>query len=210
MKHGVLLWRRIPRATPHQPIQSPRSAAQHVTDVARVQHHALGLARRARGIDDRCHIFFGDLQRGILHRPASCQENIFEAEVRRRLRPCLYNRIGQRLLAARNHRRPAVLHHRDQFGRRLPRIQGYHRQSFRHDGQVHRHPLHRVVRQQRAPVALLQPQPPQISPRHLHLREQLPRGKRNRLPVAHFLQHDGIAAALQTRKDLFEKSHRCF
>ncbi len=63
------------------------------------------------------------------------------------------------------------------------------------------------MRQQRAPVALLQPQPPQISPRHQHLSQQLPRGKRNRLPVAHFLQHDGIAAALQARKDLVKKSH---
>src|SRR5260370_454290 len=31
--------------------------------------------------------------------------------------------------------------------------------------------------------------------------------KRNRLPVAHFLQHDGVAAALQARKYLFKESH---
>jgi hypothetical protein len=62
------------------------------------------------------------------------------------------------------------------------------------------------MRQQRAPVTLLQPQPPQISPRHLHLSQQLPRRERNRLPVAEFLQHNGIAAALQARKNLFKKS----
>ena len=56
------------------------------------------------------------------------------------------------------------------------------------------------MRQQRAPVALFQPQPPQISARHLHLSQQLPRGKWNRLPVAHFLQHNGIAARSRLAK----------
>src|ERR1700674_4387332 len=205
MKHGIL-----PRTPFHELIQPPRSAAQHVPDVARVQHHALRFARRARGVDDRHHIFFRNHQRRILHRPAPCRKNIFETEMRRRLRPRLHDRISQRLLAASNHRRPAILHHRDQFGWRLPRIQRHHRQPLRHGGQIHRHPLHRVMRQQRATVALLQPQPPQISPRHQHLSQQVPRCERNRLPVAQFLQHYGIAAAFQARKNLFEKSHLFF
>src|SRR6266852_2818434 len=63
------------------------------------------------------------------------------------------------------------------------------------------------MRQQRAPVALLKPQPAQISTRHQHLSQQLPRRERNRLPVAQFLQDDGVAAALQARKYLFKESH---
>jgi hypothetical protein len=63
------------------------------------------------------------------------------------------------------------------------------------------------MRQERAPVALLEPQAPKISPRYQQLRQQLPRGKRNRLPIADFLQHDGIAAALQADKNLFKENH---
>jgi hypothetical protein len=64
------------------------------------------------------------------------------------------------------------------------------------------------MRQQRASVAFPQPQAPQISPRHQHLNQQLPRRQRNCLPVVQFLQHDSIAAAFKARKYLFQESHR--
>ena len=59
--------------------------------------------------------------------------------------------------------------------------------------------------QQRAPVALLQPQPPQVRPRHLHLVEQLPGRDRDRLTAPQFLENNVVATLLQAGKNLFKK-----
>ena len=61
------------------------------------------------------------------------------------------------------------------------------------------------MRQQRAPVAFLQSQPPQISPRHCTCASSCRAVQVAVCSVAHFLQHDGIAALLQARKNLVKK-----
>ena len=50
--------------------------------------------------------------------------------------------------------------------------------------------------------------PAQVCSRHEHLGQQLARCQRNHLPIAHFLQYDGITAPFKAGKDLVEKSHR--
>src|SRR6202050_3327612 len=48
----------------HQQIETSTGAAQHVGDIAGVEHHALRLARCAGGIDDGDDILFGELDSG--------------------------------------------------------------------------------------------------------------------------------------------------
>ncbi len=176
-------------------------------NVARIQHHTLCLAGSARRIDDRDHIIFLDRQRNIGKRSARCTKRLTQGKMRRSLRPLLDDCIRHHLIATTNQRGRTILHHRDQFPGRLPRIQRDHRQPLSHNGQIHRHPLNRVVRQKRAPVALPEPQPPQISAPDHNLVKQLSGSNRYQAPVAQLLEHNVIAALLQARENLFEKIH---
>jgi hypothetical protein len=63
------------------------------------------------------------------------------------------------------------------------------------------------MRKQRAAIAPLQSQSPQVRARHLNMGKQLARRQRDRLPVTQLLQYNCIAAALQAGKYLVEKSH---
>ena len=72
--------------------------------------------------------------------------------------PSQFRSISSRNAASPQHnqRRSAVLHHRDQLCRRLPRIERNYDQTFCHDRQIHRYPANAVRCQQAAPVALFQ------------------------------------------------------
>ena len=205
MKNGVLPRPLFHQLVFHQLIQSPRCAPEHVADVTRIQHHALRLTGSARGINDCDHIRLRDRSPRTAQRFASRHKNIVEREDRRRFRPLVNDCIAERLFAAGNHRRPAVLHHRDQFRGRLPRIQRNRNQPFRHDRQIHRYPADGIVRQQRAAVSLFQSQPAQICPRNVHLITQLPRRAENSLVRANLLQQDRAVVLLQARKYLLNK-----
>ena len=73
----------------HELSQPARSAAQHVADIRGVQHHALRLAGRARGVNDGNDVLFRDNRRPIVDRLRALCENVVEEKTWRRLRPLL-------------------------------------------------------------------------------------------------------------------------
>src|SRR6478752_2381412 len=109
-------------ASPHESIKSRRGASQHEANVCRGEHDAFGFAGCARGIDDRDRIFVAHLRTIDRNSLDSCKDLVKE-KLRGGFIPDLLDAATQRSIAAADHCRSAVLHHRDQFGWSLTRIE---------------------------------------------------------------------------------------
>ena len=134
MEHAVL-----PRLVFHQQIKASGGAAQHVAHVAGGQDDTLGLARCPRGIDDGDGVRLREFWVSV-HAGAGMRKYLVEQILRRGRRPGLQNAIAQRGIAAADDCRGAVLHHGDEFGGRLARVERNYDQSFRHDREIERRP----------------------------------------------------------------------
>ena len=112
----------------------------------------------------------------------------------------------KRGIAAADQRRRAVLHHGDQFRRRLPRVERHHDQAFGHDRQIHRDPVDAVCREQGAAVAFLQPRAARNARACPIASQQFAARDRHGLAVAKLLQ-DACSRRIQLRENVFEKVH---
>src|SRR4051794_22122563 len=97
----------LPGSTGHELIEASRSAAQHEPRIRRSEYDSLGLAGRARRVDDGDRIFIPHL-RTIQRNSAKTREDVVEEQKRRRIMPCLLNTVAQKRSTAAYNCRGAV------------------------------------------------------------------------------------------------------
>jgi hypothetical protein len=134
MKHAIGALRMA-----HQQIQARARATEHVIEVAAIELHAFGFARRAGSVDDRDHVAGRD-RRGRRRIGRSRRrsgrrrtgENVVEQNASRQFGPCSGERIAERGIAGANERGLRVAQHRGKFRRRLARVKRHGHDAFGH------------------------------------------------------------------------------
>ena len=128
-----------------------------------------------------------------------------EQNTRRSLGPSLRDALTQDGITHEKESRLAILHHGNELGSGLARIERHHDCAFGHERQVNRSPADGIGREERTAIARLQAGAAQITAHTLDLFEQFASRQADKFFAANFPQDDTALRSFQLRENIFEK-----